>query len=61
MMYELWYKQIKVKAKGKRILPTSQNTSNSKIQNLSQKQVILPYLENSCAYKNQLMSNMDNK
>ena len=61
MMYELWYKQIKVKAKGKRILPTSENTSHSKIQNLSQKQVILPYLENSCACRNQLMPNMDNK
>ena len=61
MMYELWYKQIKVKAKGKHILHTSQNTSHSKIQNLSQKQVILPYLENSCACNNQLMPNMNNK
>jgi len=61
MMCELWYKQIKVKAKGKHILHTSQNTSHSKIQNLSQKQVILPYLENSCACTNQLMPNMDNK
>ena len=49
----MWYKHNKVKAKGKRILSPSQN--------LSQKQVILPYLENSCAYKNQLMPNMDNK
>ena len=33
-------------------------TNHFRIQNLSQKQAILPYLESACARKNQLVLNM---
>ena len=35
--------------------------SYSKIQTVPKKQIILFYLENACARKNQLVLNMDNK